>query len=300
MRRSLIVIPSLLLLVAQAFCQEYTFKVLVNKGNNEFRSNGSSWQPLKTGTSLGDADELRIADNSYVGLAHANGKPVEVKKAGDYKVSPDLTALVSGGSSVLQKYVDFAFSNNSAEAKKNRLSATGAVQRTAEYSGIRLTLPPNQNSGIFNKVAVINWANTRVKGPYVVTFRNMFDDVLQRVETPETSITLDLEEKPLASENAILIEVSAKDDPALISEQHLIKRLAPAQHEAVKKQLDDLLTQMEGESALDKLILAGFYEENDLLIDAIAAYEAAIKLAPDVQEFKDAYDGFLIRNGLTY
>lgn len=223
-----------------------------------------------------------------------------MKKAGDYKVSPDLTALVSGGSSVLQKYVDFAFSNNSAEAKKNRLSATGAVQRTAEYSGIRLTLPPNQNSGIFNKVAVINWANTRVKGPYVVTFRNMFDDVLQRVETPETSITLDLEEKPLASENAILIEVSAKDDPALISEQHLIKRLAPAQHEAVKKQLDDLLTQMEGESALDKLILAGFYEENDLLIDAIAAYEAAIKLAPDVQEFKDAYDGFLIRNGLTY
>lgn len=301
MKRILTLLPLLLLiLVTQASSQDYTFKVLVNKGANEYRSNGSSWQPLKTGTSLKDTDELRLSDNAYVGLAHVDGKPIEVKKAGDYKVSPDLTSLVHGSSSVLQKYVDFALSSNSAEAKKNRLSATGAVQRAVEHSGIRLTLPPNQNSGIFNDVAIINWDNTQVKGPYVVTFRNMFDDVLQRVETPEASITLNLTDEPLAAENAILIEVSAKDDPALISEQHLIKRLAPAQHEAVRKELDGILSELEGESPLGKLILAGFYEENDLLIDAIAAYEGAIKLAPDVPEFKDAYDEFLLRHALSY
>jgi hypothetical protein len=128
----------------------------------------------------------------------------------------------------------------------------------------------------------------------------MFDDVLHRVETPETSITLDLEDKRLATENAILIEVSAKDDPQLISEQHLIKKLAPAQHDAVKMQLNAILSEMREETALSKLILAGFYEEHELLIDAIASYEGAIKLAPDVPEFKDAYDEFLLRNALAY
>lgn len=283
-----------------AFSQDYAFKVLVNKGANEYRTNGGAWQPLKTGTSLNDSDEIRLSDNAYVGLAHVDGKPIEIKKAGQYKVAPELTSLVAGGSTVLQKYVDFALSNNSAEAKKNRLSATGAVQRAAEQSGIRLTLPPNQNSGIFNNVAVINWGSSQVKGPYIVTFRNMFDDVLQRVETPEATITLNLADAPLAAENAILIEVSTKDDPTLISEQHLIKRLAPAQQEAVEKQLDDILGEMGAESALNKLILAGFYEENELLIDAIAAYESAVKLAPDVQEFRDAYDGFLLRHGLPH
>lgn len=293
-------LPFLLLLIVPAFGQDHTFKVLVNKGANEYRPDGEAWQPLKTGTSLKDADELKLSDNAYIGLVHVDGKPIELKKPGNYKVSPDLTSLVKGGSTVLRKYVDFALSNNSAEAKKNRLSATGAVQRTVEHSGIRLTLPPNQNSGIFNNVAVINWGNTLVKGPYTVTFRNMFDDVLQRVETPETSITVNLADKPLASENAVLIEVSAKADPALISEQHLIKRLAPAQQEAVRKKLDEILGELEGETALNKLILAGFYEENELLIDAIASYESAVKLAPDVQEFKDAYNEFLLRHAMAY
>ena len=207
---------------------------------------------------------------------------------------------MAGGSTVLKKYVDFALSSNSAEAKKNRLSATGAVQRTVEYSAIRLVLPPSQNAGIFNNVAVINWGNTSVKGPYTVTFRSMFDDILKRVETPETSITINLADEPLASEHAVLIEVSAKDDPALISEQYLIKRLAPAQQEAVRQKLDEIVVELEGESALNKLILAGFYEENELLIDAITSYEEAIRLAPDVAEFKEAYDGFLVRHAMAY
>ena len=44
--------------------------------------------------------------------------------------------------------------------------------------------------------------------------------------------------------------------------------------------------------------MAGFYEENKLYIDAITAYEEAIKMAPDVTTYKDAYDEFLLRNKL--
>ena len=67
-----------------------------------------------------------------------------------------------------------------------------------------------------------------------------------------------------------------------------------------EKELDDILTVMGGESALNHLILAGFYEEHQLLIDAIASYENAVRLAPDVAAIKDAYSEFLMRNALAY
>jgi cytochrome c-type biogenesis protein CcmH/NrfG len=35
-----------------------------------------------------------------------------------------------------------------------------------------------------------------------------------------------------------------------------------------------------------------------LFIDAISAYEEAIKLAPDVPYYKEAYEEFLLRHGL--
>ena len=54
------------------------------------------------------------------------------------------------------------------------------------------------------------------------------------------------------------------------------------------------------QTALNKFILAGFYEENFLFIDAVAAYEEAIRLAPEVVDYKEAYDDFLIRHGMKH
>jgi Tfp pilus assembly protein PilF len=52
------------------------------------------------------------------------------------------------------------------------------------------------------------------------------------------------------------------------------------------------------ETALSKLILAGFYEQNNLIIDAIYAYEKAVEMAPDVPTFQESYEDFLLRNNL--
>jgi len=293
--RKLTFMLTMLLISSVAFSQDYAFKVLANKGSNEFKS-GSSWQPLKTGASLKATDELKLAENAYIGLVSSNGKPMELKQAGNYKVA-DLAAKVNGGTSVLNKYTDFILSSNSAEAKKNRLSATGAVHRAVEKSAINLTLPPNQSSGLYNNKAIIRW-NTKASGPYVVTFRNLFDDVLDQMETPENHMEIDLGSKSFATESAILVEVSAKADPKVVSEQHLIKKLTPAQHESVKKSLSEISGELNEPTALNKLILAGFYEENNLLIDAITSYEEAVKLAPDVPSYKEDYDEFLIRHAL--
>lgn len=283
------------LLTSFTTAQDFAFKVLANKGANEVKS-GSDWLPIKTGASLKSGDELKISDNSYMGLVHATGKPLELKQAGSYKVT-DLAAKMSGGSSVLNKYTDFILSSNSPEAKKNRLSATGAVDR-GDNAAIQLMLPQNQHSGIYNNVAIISWLGSKVPGPYIVTIRNMFDDELAQLETPETNFQIDLADPKFSKENALLIEVKSKADPKLVSKQHLIKKLAPAEQESVKKSLSEIMGEVSEQTALNKFILAGFYEENNLFIDAISAYEEAIKLAPDVSSYKEAYDDFLIRHGI--
>lgn len=278
--------------------QDYAFKVLANKGNNEVKSAGT-WQPLKTGASLKKGDEVKLEDNSYLGLVHNSGKPLEVKQAGIYPVAALESKVDAGTTSVLNKYTDFILSSNSAEAQKNRLNATGAVHRDITTGApIKLALPDNQHAGILNNTAVINWDGSKVAGPYVITVKNMFEDVLIQEETPETSYKIDLSTQKYASENAILIEVSSKADPKQVSKQHLIKKLSPAEQQTLSASLKELVGEAKEDTPLNKLIIAGFYEQNNLLIDAIFAYEQAIELAPDVPTFQESYEEFLLRNNL--
>jgi len=293
--RTLTLILILFLAGSSAFSQGYAFKVMANKGSNEVKT-GDAWLPLKTGASLNSTDEIKLVENAYIGLIHASGKPLEIRQSGNYKVA-DLASKVGAGSSVLNKYADFILSSN-AEDKKNKLSATGAVHRATETAAIKVVLPENQYSGIYNASAIIHWDGSKVQGPYLVTLKDMFEEQLSQIETPETTITLDLSEPKYAKENAILIEISSKADPKQVSNQHLIRKLSAAEQEKVKKSLSEIMGEVAEATALNKLIIAGFYEENNLLIDAITAYEEAIKLAPDVASYKDAYEEFLIRHNL--
>lgn len=290
----LILISGLVLMFSTTFGQDYAFKVLANKGSNEIKS-GDTWQAIKTGASLKSADELRLSENAYLGLIHASGKPLEVKESGVHKVA-DLAAQIAGGTSVLNKYTDFILSSNSAEAKKNRLSATGAVHRG--INTIDVFLPKTQNTGVLNQELVINWQPEKGRAPYVVILKNMFDDELIKLETSESSMHVSLADPKLSNESAILVEVRSLGDASVKSEPRLVKKLAVAERERVTKELAELKVATAEETPLDKFILAGFYETNKLFIDAIATYEELIKMAPDVPTYKEAYEEFLLRNDL--
>ncbi|HEU5289791.1 MAG TPA: hypothetical protein VFU05_04050 [Cyclobacteriaceae bacterium] len=276
---------------SSVFGQDYAFKVMANKGSNEVKS-GDSWIPLKTGASLKSTDELKLVDNAYIGLIHASGKPLEVRQSGSYKVA-DLAAKVGGGSSVINKYTDFILSSN-AETKKNKLSATGAVHRATETAAIKVALP-EKYADVYNTTAVVNWDGGKALGPYVVVVKNAFDEQLAKFETPESTITIDLSDAKLAAEVVLLVEVSSKNNPKQISKQHMIKKMSGADKEKVKVSLANISGEVSEPTALNKFILAGFYEENNLLIDAIVAYEEAVKLEPS---YRESYDEFLLRHGL--
>jgi hypothetical protein len=272
--------------------KDYTFKVLVNKGKNEVKT-AEGWQPVKVGASLKDADELKLVENSYLGLVHSTGKPLEVKQAGKYKIDA-LAKQVSGGTSVLNKYTDFILSSN--EKKGNTLTATGAVHRGPEI--IELYLPKAENPIVYNNEVIVNWDASKIPGPYIVTFNSMFGDLLEQIDAKESQVKIDLGSKNFMNEDNILVVVKSKSDPTKISEEYTLKKLSKADKARINTLMKEVSGALEEKTAINEYFLAGFYEENKLIIDAITAYMEAIRLAPDVPSFQEDYNTFLIRHGL--
>lgn len=276
---------------SMAFGQDYAFKVLVNKGKNEVKS-GKDWLPVKVGVSLKSIDELKVAENSYLGLVHISGKPLEVKDAGKYKVV-DLAAKVGGGASVLNKYTDFILSAN--DQKKNRLSATGAVHRGV--NNIKMFLPPSELALIFNDNITIQWDKDKAPAPYVVTFSSIFGDELLKVETSDNAVSVNLNDDKFKNEDNINVKVYSKTGKK-DSEEYILRKLSKADKERMKSSFNEINSQTSEKTALNKLVQAGFYEQNKLLIDAGTAYQDAIKLEPSVSYYQEAYQDFLLRNSL--
>jgi len=293
MKRNLLLV-SLLFVSSMVLGQNYAFKVMANKGDNKIKS-GPNTQQLKTGASLQEADELILSDNAYLGLVHASGKTMELKEAGTHKVSDLAKKVNTGSSSVASKYADFVLSKMSAEGKKNRLSATGAVHRGSD-DAITVFMP--SSVGVFKDEAVVRWDSLENDASYVVSLNNMFGDELLKIETSEPTVSLDLTDEKIAKENVVLLTVSSKEDESIKSSTHAIKRLPASDAEKVKSTLNELMSEVDEETALNKYILAGFYEENNLLVDALTSYEEAINLAPEVESYKEAYTEFLLRNRL--
>jgi hypothetical protein len=293
--KKLALLVLLFVIVGQTKAQDYAFRVLVNKGKSEFKA-GDGWSPIKVGTNLKKDDEVKVTENAYIGLAHVSGKTLELKQPGKYKVA-DLAGKVSGGSSVLNKYTDFILSSNSG-GKKNNLAATGAVTREVPGDHVQLYLPPSQSALIYNDAIIINWDNGKIAGPYIVRLNSLFDDELAKIETGETSVKINLADPNFINEDNIQVTVTPKNDPNKVSFKGILKRLSKADKERIKISLNEIAAQTAEETALNKLVMAGFYEQNNLLIDATTAYLEAIKLAPDVPEYKEAYNDFLVRNGI--
>jgi hypothetical protein len=273
--------------------QDNSFKVLVNKGKNEVKT-GGSWQAIKTGSTLKQGDEVKVSDNAYLGLIHVTGKPLEVKQAGSYKVD-DLAAKLGGGTSVLNKYTDFILSSNA--EKKNRLSATGAVHRGANT--VKIYLPKSEAAILYGNNIVLDWEKQEGVDTYIVNMKSMFGDDLLSIETKEQVVTVNLDDPKFKDEDNIIIEIFPKGQPNKKPDPpYMLKKLSSADKDRINVMRGEISSATSDNTALSQLIMAGFYEQNKLLIDAITAYQEAMKLAPDVSEYREDYNNFLVRNGI--
>lgn len=270
--------------------QDYAFRVLATKGKVEIRS-PQGWEPVKTGSRLTQDDELKLLTNAYLALAHVGGRPMEVKEAGTYKVA-DLAARVKTGSSLINKYTDFILSK---EEEGITMVATGAVHRGAGDE-LDVYYPDMKYTQVYSDQLSINWTR-HAEGSYRVVFRSTFEDVFTTT-TSDTVLHVDLSDGRLKNQSALFVTVSSENTPEVKSKDFLVRRMEGAERTGIETLLKEMQDPLSEESAVQKYILAGFFEEHRLYFDANTAYLQAILLAPDVTAYRQAYEYFLLRNGM--
>ena len=288
-------ILTLFLSFGLVFGQDYAFKVLGNEGSNSSNP-GGQWTTLKTGSIIKDNETVRVGANSYLGLLHSSGRSIELREAGDYPVADLVKKVSTGTSSIAGKYADFVLSKMASSGSGNNMAVTGAVERATDDNSIKVNLPSSVE--LFNPEAIITWGDVEGNHDYKIILKNMFDEVIMETTVTEPMISLNFDDPKLRDQRLVIFNVRLKDDESIQSGEYGIKKLSKEEAETIKNSYETIKSEIGDDTALDKIILASFFEENNLIIDAATNYENAIKLSPDVDDFKNAYKQFLQRNGL--
>ncbi len=301
----LILVLSCSTLLAQgtAAAQEYVFKVLASSGNNSVAKSVSdnSWKALKTGHKITKDDKIMLSANGFLGLVHKSGKTLEIKTPGTYTASQLAEKVTTSNSGINQKYVDFVINEMTKPEKedinKNRHRNMG-VEGKVERGDFDIVVFLPGTSDILSSQAYIKWNKLDDTQQYKISVVDMFDEVLFSAFTSDTSFVLDLTQDKLKDQESYLVSISGKDKPKMQSDKYTINKLDATAAAAVNKSWAKLKEGNE-ESSMNKIIEASFFEEKKLYLDAIRSYEEAIKMQPNVEDYKTAYKQFLKRNAIA-
>ncbi|WP_422362383.1 hypothetical protein [Reichenbachiella sp.] len=306
MRTKLFITSTLLIffLVNTSYGQSFVFRVLASKGANQVKkAQSGETVPLKTGATLMSGDELIAASGAYIGLMHKSGRTIEVRNPGVTKITDLETKLAKSQSSVANKYAQFVMNKMSdgdgaSSNYRRNMKATGAVERATSSAALKVMLPSSVD--ILNPEAIIRWngAEEVADAAYVVSIKNIFDEEIYSAETTGTSMNINFEDDQLANERLVILNVKVKDNDEIKSGDYGIKRMSSDDAASINENLEALKSDLSEDSPLNNLIFASFYEENNLILDAMTQYEKALIASPDVEDFKTLYDDFLIKNGL--
>jgi hypothetical protein len=277
---------------------------MVSKGANQLKVGGAGdWQAIRVGAKLNSGDVIKVAEKGYMGLVHSSGKTKELKTAGTFKINDLAKAITAGNQNIASKYADFVISKMTPEEKEaNRrkyASVTGAVERGDSDASINIFMPTTVS--VYNPEVLIRWEPLDGDNTYVVKLKDLFEQTIMVAETTDPYYTINFDDSKLAGaivENLVIVNVSVKGDEEIKSKDAAIERIANDGSASFVVELKGLEENLGEKNSINNLILAEFYEENNLLLDALTSYEDAIKMSPDVEYYKEAYDEFLLRTGL--
>lgn len=274
--------------------QNYTFKVLTFDGSVLYKENSTDkWLPVDVGTCLNEQSTVKIAAHSYLGLVHTSGKTYTLQK-GTYEIDRLAGKFQDAPTGVATKYADLFIE----KTKTNVTAQPEDKERNLEARELKMLLPSSVD--VYSPEVILRWKDKEeIDQHYEVVFKNMFDEVITVRETEDTRLVLNFEDEKIADERLLIVSVHKKNQKSLQSSDYGIKQMTDEEAQLIEDELEELKLELSGQEAiLDMLILASFYEQNNLLADALTTYERVITLAPDVEAFKTAYDQFVFRNGL--
>lgn len=291
------VLPQLL------YGQNYTFKVLGVKGQATVDG-----KPLLVGGTIPANASITLGSGAYLGLAHHTNKTLEMVKPGTFKVADLEKQLASANNDLASRYAQYVvneLTNDDANASRFHAKAkTGSVTRAFGTEAITFLMPIDQNGVskatkvLDHTQLVIRWALTDAKMTQPSQYRFLVKDgspdglgnILLEVNTNEPRVLLSLDHPKLANKRILLYQVEAVVNQERIkSEELAITKLRTNEEKAILAEMSQLPQEP---TALNKLILARFFEDKGLIANALTAYDEAVALQPTIQ-YQQYYAAFL-------
>jgi len=285
----------------QAIAQELVFQTLASKGTCMVQRgvDPDEYVNLKTGVKLFVDDKIIITgDNSYLGLVSQSGEAIELVKGGVYDVNTLNGSLSASNSSVAEKYVAFLVEDMSKanESTNANMKFTGSVERSLDNESIQLFIP--KDSKISAELATLKWYPKEEQTAYILTISNMFDEVVYSTQTKEKEVEVDFSSLSLTSDETYKVVVAGAANPAMKSSAISLYVPEESQLDEVEKGVAGIKAETPEGSAIQEMVLAKFFDENELYLNAIPHFQKAIELQPEVKAYQDSYNAFLYRVGL--
>ncbi|MFK7900809.1 MAG: hypothetical protein AB8B61_08630 [Cyclobacteriaceae bacterium] len=282
---------AMLFFVFTASAQNHIFKVISSKGKTEVKRD-SKWAPITRGTKIYSGSKIRIQQAGYLGLVHKSGKPIQLKKQGEYDVATLSSKINVRSASFASKYGSYIASKMTG-SKGSRTGAhmLGAVERASEAISILV----QKTSKIRKSPTIVKWETTK-QGPYVVTVKNLFDEAIYTTETSDKQVELNLAGKEVEG-NICILNVKSKNDPNAASERSF-EIITGKDEVSFNKELSDIEKELDLNNALDNFFYATYFEDKGLALEARYFYEKATTMEPEVEDYKKAYKEFLERQGI--
>ncbi len=311
-------------LTAQVFAQQGKFKVLAVKGEVKYaKSEKGPWEPLTLKAELNENTLIKLESDNYVGLIHQSGKTLELKNKGKFKIA-DLSKDIEKKPANITKrltaylleevnqYDDIMSKGN---YRKN-MQETGAVERSVEimndYSTEEsivdlltemnaITLISPRKSNVINGKITFSWElNPDIK-EYKLYLHDRFDREVFSTTTSNTSVTIDLNELNLDPDVYYFWNVSDKNNPLSKSYDCAFLILNAEEQAKIQNDIKNIYSELEwSDSPINNLVLATYYNENQLYFNALEHYEKAMTKAPDIDDFKKFYELFRFKVSSLY
>lgn len=299
---------ALLLAVSMPLAAQEVFSVLATKGDVQLQRKGEgAWIKVFTGAKLNKNDNIKLGEGAYLGLVHLkSGKAKEIRNPGTIALS-ELDKQMSATSSVGSKVVayvtqDITGSSTKFQDYRKSMANLGSIERATKGT-VTPDLP--RKTSLMDSIVTFNWiTDKRAKeaaqqSGYVFEISNRMGTPIYTKETKDTFVVINLERLNLKHGEHYYWRVNLKEN--MNANEEDAQPFTLLDNSTRRSIQHDLKAFNEEEpSPLNKIMLARYFESKDLIMDAMKAYQEAIKMAPDVVEYRELYAMFLDRHEMNF
>ncbi len=260
--------------------------VMGTKGEVFVQRQDGTLTKAETRMYIEENDRIKLEQKSYIALLSLkNQKAVEVRQPGTYTPKQLFASSLSkygyGRETTSESmYASANYVLNQAMASGAGRSSGRTLGAVTRHTMAPIPLTPRQTYFFADEV-ILSWRNMPSDEGFLVVIYDYEGHKVYEQEVPsgQNEVTLNLSER-LKPDVPYYFQVSNKRFKSLFSESVVFYVLPKEKEIALRAQEQDFLKDINPESALDMILLGGFYEEKGLYAYAMRAYKKANELEP--------------------